>query len=99
MCQTLAGNNCDLLTITSFACEPEALKARKGVVISGRVHPGESYASWMMKGLLTALRGHLSMPKRSGINGVADPIVSERPVVCYVSVTRKTHLPTTRGYH
>jgi|EP01047_Picozoa_sp_COSAG01_P020674 hypothetical protein len=57
LCQTLAGNNCDLLTITSFACDPEALKARKGVVISGRVHPGESNASWMMKGFIDYLTG------------------------------------------
>jgi hypothetical protein len=57
LCQTLAGNSCDLLTITSFACDPEALKARKGVVISGRVHPGESNASWMMKGFIDYLTG------------------------------------------
>jgi hypothetical protein len=57
LCQTLAGNNCDLLTITSFACDAEALKARKGVVISGRVHPGESNASWMMKGFIDYLTG------------------------------------------
>ena len=49
LCQTLAGNDCDLLTITSFACDPESLRARKGIVISARVHPGESNASWMLK--------------------------------------------------
>ena len=57
MCQTLAGNNCDLLTITSFACDPEALRARKGVVVSARVHPGESNASHMMKGVIDYLTG------------------------------------------
>ena len=49
------GNNCDLLTITSFACDPEALRARKGVVVSARVHPGESNASHMMKGVIDYL--------------------------------------------
>eukprot|EP00741_Cyanophora_paradoxa_P005167 tig00000863_g5009.t1 len=57
LCQTLAGNNCDLLTITSFACDPEALKARKGIVVTGRVHPGESNSSWMMKGFIDYLTG------------------------------------------
>eukprot|EP00948_MAST-09A_sp_MAST-9A-sp1_P003717 g3717.t1 len=57
LCQSLAGNNCDLLTVTSFACDPEALKTRKGVVVTGRVHPGETNASWMMKGLIDYLTG------------------------------------------
>jgi hypothetical protein len=40
LCQTLAGNDCDLLTITSFASDPASLRLRKGVVITARVHPG-----------------------------------------------------------
>ncbi len=57
LCQTIAGNNCDLLTITSFLCDPQALKNRKGIVISSRVHPGETNASWMMKGIIDYLTG------------------------------------------
>ncbi|KAK3260044.1 hypothetical protein CYMTET_30984, partial [Cymbomonas tetramitiformis] len=57
LCQTLAGNNCDLLTITSFGGDPESLRRRKGVVLSARVHPGETNASWMMKGTLDFLTG------------------------------------------
>ena len=57
LCQTLAGNDCDLLTITSFACDPEALRARKGIVVSARVHPGESNSSYMMHGLIDYLTG------------------------------------------
>lgn len=49
LCSTLAGNDVDLLTITSFSGDSEALKARRGVVVTGRVHPGESNASYMMK--------------------------------------------------
>jgi len=57
LCQTLAGNTCDLLTITSFSGDPQTLKKRKGVVVSARVHPGESNGSWMMKGLIDFLTG------------------------------------------
>lgn len=30
---------------------------KKAVVVSARVHPGESQASWMMKGLLEFITG------------------------------------------
>jgi len=32
--------------------------AKKGIFISGRVHPGESNASWMMKGVIDYLVSH-----------------------------------------
>ncbi|KDO33068.1 hypothetical protein SPRG_01883 [Saprolegnia parasitica CBS 223.65] len=56
LCQTLAGNSCDLLTITSPAKEGGLpLDARRVIVISARVHPGESNSSFMMKGILDYL--------------------------------------------
>eukprot|EP00913_Durusdinium_trenchii_P024962 g23429.t1 len=57
LCDTLAGNACDLITITSFCSDPAQLKARRAVVITARVHPGESNASWVMKGILDYLTG------------------------------------------
>ncbi|GAX77932.1 hypothetical protein CEUSTIGMA_g5374.t1 [Chlamydomonas eustigma] len=57
LCTSLAGNTCDLLTITSPSSSQEALKRRRGVIISSRVHPGESNASWMMKGVIDFLLG------------------------------------------
>ena len=57
LCQTIAGNNCDLLVITSFQSDLETIKARKGICISSRVHPGETGASWMMKGIIDYLTG------------------------------------------
>jgi len=55
--QTLAGNPCDTLLITSFQDSPDKIKAKKGIVISARVHPGETGASWMMKGVIDYLIG------------------------------------------
>jgi len=46
-----------LITITSFCSDPAALRARRAVVITARVHPGESNASWVMKGMLDYLTG------------------------------------------
>ena len=39
-----------------FATEEEAVK-KKGIVVSARVHPGETNSSWMMKGLLEYITG------------------------------------------
>jgi cytosolic carboxypeptidase protein 2/3 len=57
LCQTCAGNNCDMLIITTFNTKAEIIKHRKGVVLFARVHPGESNASWMMKGVIDFLTG------------------------------------------
>jgi cytosolic carboxypeptidase protein 2/3 len=61
LCRTLAGNRCEYLTITSKRKENEESKEanpKKGVLISARVHPGESNASWMMKGVIEFLVGN-----------------------------------------
>jgi hypothetical protein len=57
LCETLSGNTIEMLTVTSFASDPEAINKRKGVVISARVHPGESNASFMMQGIIDYLTG------------------------------------------
>lgn len=44
----------EILTITSKQ-NPENMARRKGVVLTARVHPGESVGSWMMKGALDFL--------------------------------------------
>ena len=55
LCYTLAGNRCDLLTITSATEDLALLRSRPAVVITSRVHPGESNASYMMKGVIEYL--------------------------------------------
>ncbi|XP_009999611.1 PREDICTED: cytosolic carboxypeptidase 4 [Chaetura pelagica] len=60
LCQSLGGNPCPLLTITAM---PDSKKRddlgqfynRPYVFLMARVHPGESNASWVMKGTLEFL--------------------------------------------
>uniref|UniRef100_UPI00398F85EE cytosolic carboxypeptidase 4 n=1 Tax=Pristiophorus japonicus TaxID=55135 RepID=UPI00398F85EE len=59
LCSTLGGNNCPVITITaSPGSQPEQLHQfwnRQYMVLTARVHPGESNASWVMKGTLEFL--------------------------------------------
>ncbi|XP_020938727.1 cytosolic carboxypeptidase 2 isoform X5 [Sus scrofa] len=52
LCRSLAGNTVYLLTITNPARTPQEAAAKKAVVLTARVHPGESNGSWIMKGFL-----------------------------------------------
>jgi hypothetical protein len=54
LCRTVAGNRCDFLTITCPGSREET-ERRQGVVLSARVHPGETVGSWMMQGVLEFL--------------------------------------------
>nr|XP_020483763.2 cytosolic carboxypeptidase 1-like [Labrus bergylta] len=62
LCETLGGNKCPLLTITAM---PESnsndhicqFRNRPLIFLSARVHPGETNASWVMKGTLEFLMG------------------------------------------
>ncbi|KAG2471192.1 CBPC4 carboxypeptidase, partial [Polypterus senegalus] len=60
LCNTLNGNPCPVITIT--ACprsqnwnNVQQFRNRPYVVLTARVHPGESNASWVMKGTLEFL--------------------------------------------
>ncbi|CAM9502478.1 unnamed protein product [Bubo scandiacus] len=52
LCRSLAGNTIYLLTITSPG---GTVAAKRVVVLSARVHPGESGGSWAMRGFLDFL--------------------------------------------
>ncbi|KAM9302117.1 cytosolic carboxypeptidase 2 [Gastrophryne carolinensis] len=52
LCRSLAGNTVYLLTITSPSVNPALATNKKAVVVTARVHPGETNGSWMMKGFL-----------------------------------------------
>ncbi|KAJ3104350.1 Cytosolic carboxypeptidase 2 [Phlyctochytrium planicorne] len=51
----VAGNHVDMLSVTSPATSPEELSGRQAIVVSARVHPGETNASYMMRGLMMFL--------------------------------------------
>jgi len=55
LCRTLAGNSCDILTITAPASSMAELTKRILAVVTCRVHPGETNSSWMMQGMLNFL--------------------------------------------
>ena len=57
LCQTNAGNIIDILTITTFTDTEQAMKQKKAIILSARVHPGETGASYMMKGVIDYLVG------------------------------------------
>jgi len=54
ICTTLFGKKVEALTITGPGT-PEEIASRKGVVITARVHPGESNSSYVMKGAIDFL--------------------------------------------
>ena len=54
LCRSIAGNKCEYLTITN-RLNFEQDKKKQGVVITGRIHPGETNSSWMMQGVIDFL--------------------------------------------
>jgi murein tripeptide amidase MpaA len=54
LCYSEGGNPCEVVTI-SEALPADQVDERPIVVLTSRVHPGESNASWMMRGVLDGL--------------------------------------------
>ncbi|KAK9303389.1 hypothetical protein QLX08_004884 [Tetragonisca angustula] len=62
LCRTLAGNRVYYLTITAPTYDDE-VRRKKGIVITARVHPGETPSSWTMKGIIDFLTGESSQAR------------------------------------
>lgn len=56
LCHTLAGNEVPILTVTSPKAVTDMYR-KQVVVLTSRVHPGESPASWIMRGIIHYLTG------------------------------------------
>ncbi|KAI1895936.1 hypothetical protein AGOR_G00111900 [Albula goreensis] len=57
LCHSLAGNAVYVLTVTSPSAGRKAGRAKRAVVVTARVHPGETNSSWVMQGFLEFLLG------------------------------------------
>ena len=53
--KTIAGNQIEMLIITNFMSSQDAIAKRKCVILTGRVHPGESNSSYVMEGVIQFL--------------------------------------------
>ncbi len=49
LCKSLAGNKVEYITITDKTAD---IRHKRSVVITARVHPGESNSSFVMKGAI-----------------------------------------------
>lgn len=55
LCKTLAYNNLEMLIITNFQSSQDHIAKRKCIILTGRVHPGESNSSYVMEGVIKYL--------------------------------------------
>ncbi|CAF1447114.1 unnamed protein product [Adineta ricciae] len=61
LCESQAGNSCFIVTVTD---ESVPVKQKKFVLITARIHPGETNSSYMMRGLLEFITSDDEIAKR-----------------------------------
>ncbi|XP_069048451.1 cytosolic carboxypeptidase 2 isoform X3 [Lepisosteus oculatus] len=58
LCRSLAGNLVPVLTVTNPATREQEGVRKPAIVVTARIHPGETNSSWVMKGILDFLLGN-----------------------------------------
>jgi len=53
--RSIAGNSLDMLIITNLESSQDEISERPAIILSSRVHPGESNASFIMEGIIDFL--------------------------------------------
>ncbi len=64
LCKSLGGNSLDYVIITNFEAQDEDIAKRKAVIITGRVHPGETNSSYIVEGILQFLVSDADIAKK-----------------------------------
>ncbi|RYH29295.1 hypothetical protein EON65_08990 [archaeon] len=64
LCETIAGNVCDVLTITERCENVVESKNKPAIILSARIHPGESMSSFMIQGCIEYLLSDCLEAKR-----------------------------------
>ncbi|XP_063683095.1 cytosolic carboxypeptidase 2-like isoform X25 [Bolinopsis microptera] len=57
LCHSLGGNMVHLLTVTTPSTHLTEAKQKRAVVVTARVHPGETNSSYMMRGFINFITG------------------------------------------
>jgi hypothetical protein len=88
LCYTRCGHLCELLTITEFGVSAEIMRLRPVVFLTARVHPGETVASWTMKGVLEFLTSNApeALALRRALVFKVVPVLNPDGVVCFTSL-------------
>jgi len=81
LAMTLGEARCDMLTITNSRIER---KMKKAVIVSARVHPGESNASWLVHGLIGFLLSSTAEAQvlRDNFVWICVPMLNPDGVIC-----------------
>lgn len=70
LCHSLAGNKVEYIVITNKPKDPPVQK--QVIMLTSRVHPGETGASWMIHGLMDTLLNPKGHKEEELVNSLKD---------------------------